>query len=127
LSVWYNRERTSVQQLLPEDSQRVMPTDLSGRSNDCGRIDPALLCRQVIVATRTKKPSEVYSMTLCNRCLAEGERVKHRLHGYSVVRMIPTHEKSLPSDPKAQWHRLPILTLLVPVMVAMAKPFGPDA
>lgn len=113
-----------MQQLLPDDPQRVMTTGLGGRCDDCGQTDPALLCHYEIIATRSKQPSEVYSITLCDRCLAEGERVKDRLHGYSVVRMIPINVNALPSDLKMQWRRLLILTLLVLAVVAMATLFG---
>jgi hypothetical protein len=100
------------------------PQDFEAQCADCGETDIRKLCCYRIAETRPAlAQSEVYFVTLCERCLGEVSTDKAAERGYSVTRIVPSGEKP-PAEPGPQRLRVLVITIAVVIGIIIVALFG---
>jgi hypothetical protein len=101
------------------------PQDFDERCADCGETDIRKLCCYRIAEIRPARvQSEVYFVTLCERCLGEAATDKAAERGYSVTRIVPSGEKPRPAEAGPPRLRMLVVTIAVVIGIIIVALFG---
>jgi hypothetical protein len=101
------------------------PQEFEARCADCGETDiHKLSCYRIAETRPALAQSELYFVTLCERCLGAVARDKAAERGYSVTRIVPSGEKPRPAEPGPLRLRMLVVTIAVVIGIMIVALFG---
>jgi hypothetical protein len=101
------------------------PQEFEARCGDCGETDiRKLSCYRIAASRPALAQSELYFVTLCERCLGEADSDKTAGRGYSVTRIVPSGEKQRPAEPGPLRLRMLVVTIAVVIGIIIVALFG---
>jgi hypothetical protein len=101
------------------------PQEFEAQCADCGETDlRKLACYRIAESRPALTQSELYFVTLCERCLGTVATDKAAGRGYSVTRIVPSGEKPRPAEPGPLRLRALVVTIAVVIGIIIVALFG---